>query len=138
MLNYSVTMPPSGISFAGNSGYEGPTPTNLEELTLEHEQLAFRQNHLTNYVVNLVTGDYDAKMVSYLAMVGKIHTNKAGSKDIVVPLVQMNALMGFVSDAQLSTILGLNLDAAVKAQTLRAFNKLLWLQNDLITRHYAA
>jgi hypothetical protein len=50
----------------------------------------------------------------------------------------MNALMGFVSDAQLSTILGLNLDAAVKAQTLRAFNKLLWLQNDLITRHYAA
>jgi hypothetical protein len=131
-------MPPSGISFAGNSGYEGPTPTNLEELTLEHEQLAFRQNHLTNYVVNLVTGDYDAKMVSYLAMVGKIHTNKAGSKDIVVPLVQMNALMGFVSDAQLSTILGLNLDAAVKAQTLRAFNKLLWLQNDLITRHYAA
>ncbi len=138
MLNYSVTMPPSGISFPGNSGYEGPTPTNLEELTLEHEQLAFRQNHLTNYVVNLVTGDYDAKMVSYLAMVGKIHTNKAGSKDIVVPLVQMNALMGFVSDAQLSTILGLNLDAAVKAQTLRAFNKLLWLQNDLITRHYAA
>jgi hypothetical protein len=57
-------MPPSGISFAGNSGYEGPTPTNLEELTLEHEQLAFRQNHLTNYVVNLVTGDYDAKMVN--------------------------------------------------------------------------
>ena len=48
----------------------------------------------------------------------------------------MNALMGFVSDARLSTIMGLGLDRETEVATLRAINKLLWLQNDLITRHY--
>ena len=71
-------------------------------------------------------------------MVGKIHTPKAGSKELNVPLVQMNALMGFVSNALVSTILGLNLDRETEVKTLIAFNKLLWLQNDLITRHYQA
>jgi hypothetical protein len=55
-----------------------------------------------------------------------------------VPLVQMNALMGFVADALLATILSLDLDATMKVAAVRAFSKLLWLQNDLITRHYAA
>jgi hypothetical protein len=49
----------------------------------------------------------------------------------------MNALMGFVSDAILGTLLGLNVAGETKARMLRAFNKLLWLQNDLINRHYA-
>ena len=40
--------------------------------------------------------------------------------------------------AILATILGLDLDDAKKTQTIRAFNKLLWLQNDLINRHYAS
>ena len=48
----------------------------------------------------------------------------------------MNALMGFVSDALTSTILNLGLERATEVKTLRAFNKLLWLQNDLINRHY--
>jgi hypothetical protein len=65
-----------------------------------------------------------------------MHTPKAGSKELDVPLVQMNALLGFVSDALTSTILSLGLERAVEVKTLRAFNKLLWLQNDLINRHY--
>jgi hypothetical protein len=119
-------------------GYEGAVPPGLESLTMDHEQIQFRKQHLARYLTRLVTADYDAKMVGYLDMVGKIHTPQAGSPDIDVPLVQMNALMGFVSDALLSTILGLGLEPAVQACTLRAFNKLLWLQNDLITRHYQA
>jgi hypothetical protein len=53
-----------------------------------------------------------------------------------VPLVQMNALMGFVADAFIATIVGLNLPREAEVKALRAFNKLLWIQNDLITRHY--
>jgi hypothetical protein len=49
----------------------------------------------------------------------------------------MNALMGFVSDALVATILSLGLEPAIATRTVRAFNKLLWLQNDLIVRHYA-
>jgi hypothetical protein len=116
--------------------YEGPVPESLESLTLDHPQIAFRKQHLGRYLATLVTRPYDAKMVQYLDFVGKIHTPKAGSAELDVPLVQMNALLGFVSDALLATILGLGLPREQEVRTLRAFNKLLWIQNDLITRHY--
>lgn len=117
-------------------GYEGTVPIKLEELTMDHPQIAFRKQHLARYLTTLVAKPYDSRMVAYLDMVGKIHTPKAGSEEIDVPLVQMNALMGFVSDALVNTILSLNLPRETEVKTLRAFNKLLWLQNDLITRHY--
>ncbi|WP_298863108.1 protoglobin family protein [uncultured Gimesia sp.] len=119
-------------------GYEGEVPESIESLTLDHEMIEFRKQHLGRYLEALVTKPYDEKMVQYLDLVGKIHTPKAGSKDLNVPLVQMNALMGFVSSALVSTILGLNLDRETEVKTLVAFNKLLWVQNDLITRHYQA
>ena len=119
------------------SGYQGRVPQNLAELTMDHDQITFRKQHLGRYLVKLVSDPYNAKMVAYLDMVGKMHTPQAGSPALDVPLVQMNALMGFVSDALTATILGLDLDCAAKAKTVRTFNKLLWLQNDLINRHYA-
>jgi hypothetical protein len=119
------------------SGYEGPVPEGLESLAQDHEMIRFRKEHLTRYLVNLVTRPYDEKMISYLDVVGKIHTPKAGSPDLDVPLVQMNALLGFVADALTATILGLGMERQREQRTLRAFCKLLWLQNDLINRHYA-
>ena len=118
------------------SGYEGPVPESLEEVTPDHEMIRFRKEHLGRYLAALVTRPYDGKMVAYLDMVGKIHTPKAGSRELDVPLVQMNALMGFVADALTNTILSLGLERKQEVRTLRAFNKLLWLQNDLINRHY--
>ncbi len=61
--------------------------------------IQFRKQHLARYLEALVTRPYDEKMVQYLDLVGKIHTPKAGSPALNVPLVQMNALMGFVSTA---------------------------------------
>jgi Protoglobin len=119
-------------------GYEGATPESVDKLTMDHPQIAFRKQHLGRYLAALVTKPYDGKMVEYLDMVGKIHTPKAGSQELNVPLVQMNALMGFVSDAFTATILGLGLSRETEVKTLRAFGKLLWLQNDLVTRHYQA
>ena len=120
------------------SGYEGETPDDIETLTVDHEMIEFRKQHLRRYLTRLVTEPYDASMLRYLDAVGKMHTPKAGSAELDVPLVQMNSLMGFVSDALLATILGLGLDANTQARTVLAFNKLLWLQNDLISRHYQA
>ena len=118
------------------SGYEGPTPETIEALGLDHEMIQFRKNHLGRYLAALVTRPYDGKMVAYLDRVGAIHTPKAGSADLNVPLVQMNALMGFVADALVATILGLGLDRDTEIRTVRSFNKLLWVQKDLITRKY--
>ena len=120
------------------SGYDGPVPDSVESLELDHEMIQFRKNHLARYLVTLVTRPYDGKMIGYLDLVGKMHTPKAGSAELDVPLVQMNALLGFVADALTATILSLGLERECEQRTLRAFSKLLWLQNDLINRHYQA
>jgi Protoglobin len=120
------------------TGYEGATPESIEALTLDHPLIAFRKQHLGRYLATLVTKPYDGKMVNYLDSVGKIHTPKAGSDDLNVPLVQMNALLGFVSDALTTAIFGMELERVLEVRTLRAFQKLLWIQNDLISRHYQA
>lgn len=119
------------------SGYEGAVPSDVNSLAQDHEMIQFRKQHLGRYLTALVTKPYDGKMLEYLDRVGKIHTPRAGSDQLDVPLVQMNALMGFVADALLATILGLDISNEQKVAMARGFNKLLWLQNDLINRHYA-
>jgi hypothetical protein len=59
-------------------GYEGPTHEGIAALTLDHPLIAFLEQHLGRYLETLVTKPYDAKMVTYLDMVGKMHTDKAG------------------------------------------------------------
>ena len=119
-------------------GYDGPVPENLDALGQDHAMIEFRKQHLARYLAGLVTKPYDESLVKYLDAVGRIHTHKAGSKDLDVALVQMNALMGFVADAITATIQSLDLDLETERGMTRAFGKLLWLQNDLITRHYQA
>jgi hypothetical protein len=122
--------------FPRQDGYDGPVPKSLEELTEDHPMIRYRKEHLARYLTALVTRPYDGKTVAYLDKVGQMHTSKAGSAEIFVPLVQMNALLGFVADALTNTILSLSLERGQEVRTVRAFNKLLWLQNDLINRHY--
>ena len=117
-------------------GYEGPVPNTLADLTQDHPLIRYRKTHLACYLSALVTKPYDQKTVAYLDRVGKMHTPLAGAAEIAVPLVQMNALLGFVADALTNTILSLGLERVQEVKTLRAFGKLLWLQNDLISRHY--
>ncbi len=116
--------------------YTGVLPDSLENITHDHELIKFRKSHLAKYLAKLVTGPYDSAMVTYLDFVGKMHTPKAGSATIDVPLVQMNALMGFVADAVNATIIGLEIPQDLKNKAIRSFAKLLWIQNDLINRHY--
>ena len=120
------------------SGYEGDVPEHIEMLALDHEMIEFRKSHLAKYLVVLVSRPYDDKMVAYLDMVGKMHTPHAGSQYLDIPLVQMNVMMGFVADAFNKTIFGLELDRRAEQKAICAFSKLLWIQNDLINRHYQA
>ncbi len=47
-------------------------------------------------------------------------------------------LLGFVATAISRTLRTLGLDRETESRTLLAFEKLRWIQNDLITRHYAS
>lgn len=117
-------------------GYTGPVPSSTAALTPGHPQIAFRKEHLARYFLQLIGRSYDAKMVQYLDMVGKIHTAKAGNTQIDVPLVQMNALMGLLADLLTEWLITLPLETTTILATIRAFQKLLWIQNDFINRHY--
>lgn len=117
-------------------GYEGATPESLQAVSADHPQIQFRKDHLNRYFMQLIGRAFDAKMVQYLDMVGKMHTPKAGNRQIDVPLVQMNALMGVLSDVLLTSISDWPLDGPTALRTFRAFNKLLWVQNDFVNRHY--
>ncbi len=117
-------------------GHDGDVPACLADLGPDHSQIRFRKDHLNRYFMQLLGRSYDAKMVKYLDMVGKIHTPRAGSKSINVPLVQMNALMGLLSDMLIATVSESPLDPTSTMHTQRAFNKLLWIQNDFVNRHY--
>lgn len=44
-------------------GYEGEMPATLEQLKMDHPQIAFRKQHLARYLATLVTRPYDGKMV---------------------------------------------------------------------------
>ena len=117
------------------SGFKEPVNGDIE--TLDHPYIQFRKDRLRSYLVRLVSGVYDDKFALYIDWAGKLHTSKAGSPQIEVPLVQMNALLGFVSAAVISTLWNLIEDDEPRRRTIEAWNKLLWVQNDLITRHYA-
>jgi hypothetical protein len=112
-------------------------PVNGDIMSLDHPYVGFRKDRLRKYLVRLVSGVYDDKFLQYLDWAGKIHTTKAGAPQVEVPLVQMNALMGFVAAAVVSTLWDLVPDDAKRRRYIEAWNKLLWVQNDLITRHYA-
>jgi hypothetical protein len=118
------------------SGFEGEAPRDVADLTYDHPVIKFRKDKFTRYLTQLLSGPYDASTVAFLTMVGQMHTPKAGAKTLVVPLVQMNALMGFIADTIQATLFSLQLPVTELAKTLRAYNKLLWIQSDLITRHY--
>lgn len=117
-------------------GFEGSAPENLAALSADHAQIRFRKEHLMRYLMQLVGRAYDGKMVAYLDMVGKMHTTQAGNPAIVVPLVQMNALMGLLADALTRTVLDMGLPPDQTGRALRALHKVLWIQNDFINRHY--
>jgi hypothetical protein len=110
---------------------------SLAELTDQHANIRFRKEHLVRYLMQILGRAYDDRMVQYLDMVGKIHTSAAGNAEIVVPLVQMNALMGHLSDVVSDAVTRLPIPPHELVPTLRAFQKLFWIQNDLISRHYA-
>eukprot|EP01122_Echinamoeba_exundans_P014942 TRINITY_DN68_c0_g1_i1.p2 TRINITY_DN68_c0_g1~~TRINITY_DN68_c0_g1_i1.p2 ORF type:complete len:182 (+),score=62.06 TRINITY_DN68_c0_g1_i1:239-784(+) len=120
-----------------NDGFEGDMgQLTLEKLTLEHDQIKFRKDMLSKYLVKLVTAEYDFAFIQYLDRVGKIHTNKMGNKKLQIDYLYVNALFGYVEDVLISAIMDLPVDNDTKKAALRAFNKILWIQNDLMVRHY--
>lgn len=101
-----------------------------------------------NYLIKLVSTT-DLSPTSpfwiYLNNVGIMHTGKPGFKhrekrpDLRVEYIHMGALLGYVVDIVISAVMDMSeIDTQTKMSVLRAFNKVVWIQNDLFARHYIA
>lgn len=119
-------------------GCASPPPESLADLSAKHGQVKYRMDHMQSYLMQLIGHPFDSKIAVLLDAVGKMHTPKTGNPKINVPLVQMNAFMGMLADLLTERLLALNTDYDTKINCLRAFQKILWMQNDFIVRHYAA
>ena len=143
LLSYDIT----AKAFAPRQpDYKGPAPASVQDLTLDHPQILHRKDFLKRYLVQLVSNndwDDESKLWDYMDKVGIMHTGEPGFKhrsrrpQLRVEFVHMNALLAFVEDVVVGSIMGTDeLDLATKTKTIRAWNKLLWIQNDLFARHY--
>lgn len=143
LLSYDIT----AKAFAPRQpGYEGPAPASMQDLTLDHPQILHRKDFLKRYLVQLVSNkewDDESKLWDYMDKVGIMHTGEPGFKhrarrpELRVEYVHMNALLAFVEDVVVGAVMGADgLDLTTKTKTVRAWNKLLWIQNDLFARHY--
>jgi len=63
-------------------GFEGPLPDGLAALGDDAAQIQFRKEHLRRYLQSLLGNSYDARMVKYLDVVGKIHTPQADERTV--------------------------------------------------------
>lgn len=125
-----------------------PALATVQELTLTHPNILHRKDFLKTYFVKLVScADWadGARIWEYLDKVGVMHTGQPGFKhrekrpELRVEVMHMSLLLAYVEDIVLEAVMGAEeLDLSTKTKVIRAFNKLLWIQNDLFQRHYVA
>ncbi|CZR57108.1 uncharacterized protein PAC_06997 [Phialocephala subalpina] len=128
-----------------NSDYEGELVKSVQELTLEHPQIAMRKDFLKNYLIKLVsTTDLTptSPFWTYLNNVGIMHTGLPGFKhrahkpELRVEYIHMSVLLGYVFDIIIGAVFEMDIDNLMKGRVIRALNKVVWIQNDLFARHY--
>ncbi|TFK62893.1 hypothetical protein BDN72DRAFT_902847 [Pluteus cervinus] len=120
-----------------NDGFKGNTATSFEDLTLTHDQIKFRKDFLSRYLLKLVSADYtNTSFISYLDWVGRIHTDSPKKKSrINVEYIHINALFGWLNGFLIEALED-KVEETERARTLSAYSKLLWIQNDLFARYY--
>jgi hypothetical protein len=72
-----------------------------------------------------------------------MHTGRPGVKrqekrpDLKVDYIHINVLLGYDMDIIVGAVMDMNvIDTQMKSRVIRALNKVLWIQNDLFSRHY--
>jgi hypothetical protein len=147
LISYDITaksfVPPQPEQDSGSA-----KAASLQELSLNHPNILHRKDFLKTYLVKLVSNtDWsdESKFWDYLDKVGIMHTGQPGFKhrakrpELRVEVMHMSLLLGYVEDIVLQAVMGAEgLDVATKTKVIRAFNKLLWIQNDLFVRHFTA
>ncbi|OBZ76461.1 hypothetical protein A0H81_03743 [Grifola frondosa] len=149
-----------------NQGFDGPLPSKLEDLTLNSAQIVFRKvsvrASMQAFVINIMpvkvfmkawarrvlTADYsNGKTWAYMDKVGIMHTGASpfkhqrtmGITPLNVPYRDCALTLGWVQTVLQTAILQLSdniVTVSEKIEAVSAINKVIWIQNDLFSRHY--
>ena len=145
LLTYDITAA-AFVPRQGTSHETGPAPSKAQDLNLHHSHIMRQKDFLKSYLVKILSNEDwtpNSPLWEYMDKVGIAHTGVPGLKhrvhrpDLRVEYMHMALLLGYVEEVFVSTVLGMDqLDTPTKKAVLSAWNKLLWIQNDLFARHY--
>ncbi|KDQ49568.1 hypothetical protein JAAARDRAFT_639378 [Jaapia argillacea MUCL 33604] len=131
-----------------NQGFDGPLPSKLEDLTLDSAQIKFRKVFMKSWARRVLTSDYTSgKTWAYMDKVGIMHTGVSpfkhqrtmGIAPLNVPYRDCALMLGWVQQVLMRAVLKVpndKLSPDDKAEAITAINKIIWIQNDLFSRHY--
>ncbi|KAI0921630.1 hypothetical protein AcW1_004451 [Taiwanofungus camphoratus] len=131
-----------------NQGFDGPLPSKLEDLTLDSAQIVFRKVFMKAWARRVLTADYSTgKTWAYMDKVGIMHTGASpfkhqrtmGIAPLNVPYRDCALALGLVNNILQTAILKLPEESASmqdKIDAVSAITKVIWIQNDLFSRHY--
>ncbi|KZZ94447.1 Globin [Ascosphaera apis ARSEF 7405] len=146
LLSFDTTAKSFTAPQSAATDKDGNIDAAITDLSLDHPNIKLRKDFLKGYLIRLVSNTNwapDSPFWTYLDKVGVMHTGAAGFKhrekrpELYVEMQQCALLLGWVVDTVIKFVMGLDvIDNEKKTKVLVAFNKLIWLQNDLFLRHY--
>ncbi|MCJ1331573.1 hypothetical protein MMC10_008264 [Thelotrema lepadinum] len=145
LLSYDIT----AAAFVPKLGHEldaSSEPQSPTELTLQHPHIRRQMHFLRGYIIR-VAGNSDwspeAELWTYLDRVAVMHTGSPGFKhrerrpELRVEFTHLALLLGYLEDMIVGAVMGMEeVDLPTRLSVVRAWNKLLWIQNDLFAKHY--
>lgn len=106
---------------------------------IDQEYLQFRMVHLTNFWRRTASGEYDDEYASFVDKVGLAHTSRGADPKVYIPERYVIGQVGFVQHAigeALRKELH-ELDPALEARASRAWNLLLMVLLEMLSRAYS-
>ena len=136
LLSYDITAKAFAPPLASTESH-----ADAKTLHLEHAHIQRQKTFLKAYLLKIAKNEdwgNDAEIWTYFDKVAVMHTGVARGKrpELRVEVMHMALLLGFVEDLLVQTVMKQDLDDQTKSNVLAAWNKILWVQNDLFLRRY--
>lgn len=107
-----------------------------QKLTSNHPRVLQIRQNIILFLEELVSGQYDDPAFAFeLDKIGVSHA-RPDREDTKIPMMQINAMMGFLSDRMMAKARTLGLPHDREIALITALQKLIWIQMNMMVRHY--
>ncbi|KAG8949082.1 hypothetical protein FRC03_000447 [Tulasnella sp. 419] len=140
LLSYDVTRE----AFVESKNKHLNKEERLMTVTPKSDRMKYFKDFFRHWLLKIFICDWeDLQTFAYFDRVGIAHIGGSGFRHredrgkYAVDYMHIGLLLGFLSEAVTKKILAVDsISLAEKTQVLGAFTKVMWIQNDLMSRHY--